>query len=48
MNQAYKPFLSVLFAGMLLSSCAGIKYLSVETREPAQVALPSNEYSSSK
>lgn len=42
MNQAYKPFLSVLFAGMLLSSCAGIKYLSVETREPAQVALPSN------
>ena len=28
--------------GLLLSSCAGIKYLTVETREPAQVTLPAN------
>jgi tetratricopeptide (TPR) repeat protein len=36
------PFLIVLLVGLLLSSCAGIKYLTVETREPAQVALPSD------
>src|SRR5690606_33619160 len=35
------PFLIVIIAGLLLGNCAGIKYLSVETREPAQVALPS-------
>lgn len=38
--------LSLLFMisamGLLLSSCAGIKYLTVETREPAQVTLPAN------
>lgn len=28
--------------GLILSSCAGIKYLSIETREPAQVTLPAN------
>ncbi len=27
---------------MLLGSCSGIKYLTVETREPAQVTLPSD------
>lgn len=27
---------------LLMSNCAGIKYLTVETREPAQVNLPSN------
>jgi hypothetical protein len=36
------PFLIVLILGLLLSSCVGIKYLTVETREPAQVTLPSN------
>ncbi|MBK5195067.1 MAG: hypothetical protein JJE08_03415 [Proteiniphilum sp.] len=36
------PFLIVLLFGLLLSSCAGIKYLTVETREPAQVTLPSS------
>jgi len=35
------PFLIVLLFGLLLSSCAGIKYLTVETREPAQITLPS-------
>lgn len=35
-------FLTVLFIALLMSSCAGIKYLTVETREPAQVNLPSN------
>jgi tetratricopeptide (TPR) repeat protein len=36
------PFLIVLLSGLLLSSCAGIQYLTVETREPAQIALPSD------
>lgn len=27
---------------LMMNSCAGIKYLTVETREPAQVNLPSN------
>lgn len=36
------PFLVVLLMGLLLGSCAGIKYLTVETREPAQVTLPSS------
>lgn len=35
-------FYVVLVSGLLLSSCAGIKYLTVETREPAQVTLPSD------
>ncbi len=35
------PFLIVMATGFILGSCAGIKYLTVETREPAQVALPS-------
>lgn len=37
-----KQFLIVLLFGLLLSSCAGIQYLTVETREPAQIALPSS------
>lgn len=32
----------ILLTALLMSSCAGIKYLTVETREPAQVNLPSN------
>lgn len=36
------PFLIVLLSGLILSSCAGIKYLTVETREPPQVTLPSS------
>jgi len=36
------PFLIVMAAGLFLGSCAGIKYLTVETREPAQVTLPSH------
>ena len=35
------PYLIVVTAVLFLGSCAGIKYLTVETREPAQVALPS-------
>lgn len=35
-------FLSTLAILVIMSSCAGIKYLTVETREPAQVTLPSN------
>ena len=29
----------------LLSSCAGIKYFTIETHEPAQVTLPTNIHS---
>ncbi len=36
------PYLIVVVAVLSLGSCAGIKYLTVETREPAQVALPSH------
>jgi hypothetical protein len=34
----------ILFSiiGILLSSCSGLKYLTVETLEPAQVNLPDN------
>lgn len=32
----------VLTMAFLLSSCAGIKYMSIETLEPAQVTLPEN------
>ncbi|MCE5205878.1 MAG: DUF6340 family protein [Porphyromonadaceae bacterium] len=39
------PFLIVMAISLLLGSCAGIKYLTVETREPAQVALPSRVFS---
>jgi len=35
-------FLIVMTAGLFLGSCSGIKYLTVETREPAQVTLPSH------
>ncbi|WP_298649885.1 DUF6340 family protein [uncultured Proteiniphilum sp.] len=35
-------FLTTLLMALLMGSCAGIKYLTVETREPAQVNLPSN------
>ncbi|WP_139224129.1 DUF6340 family protein [Proteiniphilum acetatigenes] len=34
--------LIIFLLALLMSSCAGIKYLTVETREPAQVNLPSN------
>ena len=34
--------LITLFLALMMSGCAGIKYLTVETREPAQVNLPSN------
>lgn len=34
--------LIILLSALLMSSCAGIKYLTVETREPAQVNLPSS------
>lgn len=33
-------FLTTLLVGLFLSSCAGIKYLTVETREPALIRLP--------
>lgn len=36
------PFIIVLTIALILSSCSGIKYLTVETREPAQVTLPYN------
>lgn len=39
--QKTTPFLIIILIASL-SSCAGIKYLTVETREPAQVNLPSN------
>lgn len=34
------PFL--LLSLVLMSGCAGIKYMNIETQEPAQVTLPSN------
>lgn len=39
------PLLIVMATSLFLGSCAGIKYLTVETREPAQVTLPSNVFS---
>lgn len=36
------PLLAALAIIFMTSGCAGIKYLSVETHEPAQVTLPSN------
>lgn len=36
------PFIIALLSVLILSSCSGIKYLTVETREPAQVTLPDN------
>jgi tetratricopeptide (TPR) repeat protein len=36
-----KLFLLIITAG-LLSSCAGIRYFTIETHEPAQVTLPDN------
>lgn len=36
------PFIIVLTLVLILSSCSGIKYLTVETREPAQVTLPND------
>lgn len=41
MNKTY-PFIIVLTFALILSNCSGIKYLTVETREPAQVTLPHN------
>ena len=36
------PFIIALIFILILSSCSGIKYLTVETREPAQITLPHN------
>lgn len=36
------PLLTTLAVLLILNGCAGIKYMTVETREPAQVTLPSN------
>lgn len=36
------PLLIALAILLITNGCAGIKYLTVETREPAQVTLPSN------
>ena len=41
MYKSYTIIIALTFA-LILSSCSGIKYLTVETREPAQVTLPSN------
>lgn len=43
MNRMKKvQFLLLVVITGLLSSCAGIKYLTIETQEPAQVTLPGN------
>ncbi len=42
--QKATPFL-IIFLMALLSSCGGIQYFAVETREPARVNLPSNIFS---
>src|SRR5690554_6852061 len=39
MNKSYH-ILIILTVILIFSSCSGIKYLTVETREPAQIALP--------
>jgi hypothetical protein len=33
---------ALIAIGLLLSNCAGIRYLSIETREPARIVLPAN------
>lgn len=40
--QKISSLLIILLIALVMSSCAGIKYLTVETREPAQVNLPSS------
>lgn len=40
--QKTTSYLIVSFLALMLSGCAGIKYLTVETREQAQVNLPSS------
>lgn len=35
-------FLIIFTVGLLMISCSGLKYMTVETREPAQVTLPAN------
>ncbi|MDR2816384.1 MAG: DUF6340 family protein [Proteiniphilum sp.] len=40
--QKVTSFLTTFLIVFLMSNCAGIKYLTVETREPAQINLPSN------
>ena len=37
-----KLFLYLLIGAFLITSCAGIKTLTIQTQEPAQVTLPSN------
>lgn len=37
-----KLFFYLLFGAFLISGCAGIKTLTIQTQEPAQVTLPSN------
>lgn len=44
MQKTTFPLITLLLT-LLMSSCAGIKYLTVETREPAQVNFPSNIHS---
>lgn len=39
MNKSYPIIFTVLIA-LILSGCSGIKYITVETREPAQITLP--------
>ncbi|MDR1517750.1 MAG: DUF6340 family protein [Dysgonamonadaceae bacterium] len=34
--------LSVLFLGLALGACGGMRYLTIETQEPAKVTLPGN------
>lgn len=39
------PFLSIVYLLGVLGGCSGIKFVTVETREPAQVTLPENVHS---
>ncbi len=42
MNKTTPILITTILIALLLSSCSGIKYLTVETREPAQVTLPAD------
>lgn len=43
--QKTTSILILLWLALSLANCAGIKYMTIETQEPAQVNLPSNVYS---
>lgn len=43
--QKTTSFPVILLLSLLTSSCAGIKYMTIETREPAQVGLPAHVHS---